>query len=332
VPISKVNFAENPPGPGGFRTTEDVACRFVAEPVGGTTPKFNCTGNDDETLKVKYGTANPELEAEVASSRLLSALGFGADRMYSVKSVRCFGCPAYPFQALKCLAETGLRGACFPGGLDYSDAVPFDPAVIERPMEGTRIEAVKDQGWAWFELDRIDARHGGSPRGEVDALRLMAIFLAHWDNKAENQRLVCLPGGQRPDGSCARPLAAIQDLGATFGPYKLDLRNWRATPIWVDARACRVSMKSLPFGGATFADAQISEEGRGLLLSLLQQLSDDQIRDLFTTSRATRYDALSAEARSADAWLAAFRDKIRQLREGGPCPAAGALVTSPSDG
>jgi hypothetical protein len=322
VPIPKVSFAENPPGPGGFKRTDEVACRFVAEPVGGTTPKFNCARQGDESLKVKYGTANPELEAEVAASRLLSALGFGADRMYAVRSVRCFGCPAFPFQALKCLADTGLASVCFPGGLDYSNSVTFDPAVIERRLDGTRIEAVKDQGWAWYELDKIDPKHGGSPRAEVDALKLMAVFLAHWDNKAENQRLVCLAGGERRDGSCAQPFAAVQDLGATFGPYKLDLGNWRATPVWTDPRACRVSMRTLPFAGATFPDAQISEEGRRLLLSLLEQLSDKQIRDLFTTSRVTRFDALSADSRNADAWLAAFRDKIRQIREAGPCPPA----------
>lgn len=44
-------------------------------------------------------------------------------------------------------------------------------------------------------------------------------------------------------------------------------------------------MKALPFGGATFPDAQISEEGRRLLLSLLEQLSDDQIRDLLSSAR-----------------------------------------------
>ena len=38
----------------------------------------------------------------------------------------------------------------------------------------------------------VDPSKGGAPRAHVDALRLLAVFLAHWDNKAENQRLVCL--------------------------------------------------------------------------------------------------------------------------------------------
>jgi hypothetical protein len=257
----------------------------------------------------------------------LSVLGFGADRMYFVQRLRCFGCPAFPFSSLKCLAHGGLESMCLPGGLDYTQAVEFAPVVVERRMDGTRIEAVDNQGWAWFELDRIDPSLGGSPLEEVDALRLMAMFLAHWDNKSENQRLVCLPGSQRPDGSCARPFAAIQDLGATFGPLKVDLQNWRSTPLWTDPRACRISMKALPFGGATFPDRQISDEGRRLLLSLIEQLSEDQVRDLFVASRITRVDGILAESRDVDAWLAAFRDKVQQLRTAGPCPAAQALTS-----
>ena len=37
-----------------------------------------------------------------------------------------------------------------------------------------------------------------SHRADLDALRLLARVLAHWDNKSENQRLVCLDGPPRP--------------------------------------------------------------------------------------------------------------------------------------
>ena len=106
----------------------------------------------------------------------------------------------------------------------------FDKAVIERPLEGDKIEATKDQGWTWDELDKIDPKAGGSSRAEVDALRLIAILLAHWDNKGANQRLLCPPGAERPDGSCRAPVAAIKDLGATFGPKRVDLDKWKERP------------------------------------------------------------------------------------------------------
>lgn len=327
VPVTEANLANNPPGPGGFSEADDLSCRFVLDKISGLTPKFYCQTPGGEILKVKYGRANGEVFAEVAATRLLSALGFAADRMYVVRKVRCFGCPPFPFQALRCLERFGVRSACLPGGIDYDKATEFDPAVVERRMEGVRIEAVPDQGWAWYELDRIDPAKGGSSRAEVDALRLLAVLLAHWDNKAENQRLICPPGAQVADGTCTAPVAVVQDVGATFGPKKVDLHNWRSTPMWADARACRVSMKNLPFGGATFPDRQISEEGRRMLLGMLEQLSERQLTDLFTHSRVIEHDGLSAEGRGAGAWVKAFQDKVRQTREGGPCPPASAITT-----
>ena len=319
VPIAQANLRNNPDGPGFLAADAELSCRFTTQEVSGTTPKFYCELPGGEVVKIKYGRRNAELAAEVAATRLLTALGFPADRMYVVKRVRCAGCPAYPFQALRCLQKIGLEAACMPGGTDYDRVVSFDFAVVERPLPGRKIEAPSIKGWAWFELDKIDPARGGSSKVEVDALRLMAMVLGHWDNKAENQRLLCPPASERPDGSCARPLAILQDVGATFGPTKLDLHNWRNTRIWKDGASCTVSMASMPWNGATFPERRISEEGRTLLLGLLEQLSDQQLRDLFEGSRVTALDQLSAQGRQADAWVRVFKDKVQQIRDGGPC-------------
>lgn len=319
VPIASANLRGNPTGEGGFGVDADVACRFSPTDVEGTTPKFNCEVAEGDVIKVKYGKINPELFTEVAATRLLSALGFPTDRVYVVRSVRCAGCPKFPFPALLCLAKTGLEEPCFSGGLDFRRVRTIKPATIERRLPGDKIEASKDQGWSWYELDRIDQSSGGSPIAEVDALRLMAVVLAHWDNKGENQRLVCPPGKRLPDGGCSAPVAIISDLGGTFGPTKLELHNWRQTPVWVDPAKCAVSMKTLPFEGATFPDRQISEAGRKMLLGLLEQLSEAQLVDLFESSGMTSYDQLTAEARNPTAWAAVFLDKVRQIRDAGPC-------------
>lgn len=318
LPISRADLRANPAG-APFSPEDEVTCRFTRRTVGGTTPKFYCELPAGEVVKVKYG-ASPELQAEVAASRLLTALGFGADQMYVVGRVRCAGCPAFPFQSLRCFDRVGLEFPCFPGGSDPGSMVDFGIAVLERRLAGRVVEAADDQGWAWFELDRIDPARGGSSRAEVDALRLMAVFLAHWDNKAPNQRLLCLPGSDGSDGACARSLAIMQDLGATFGPTKIDLHNWRRGRIWKDGAPCTVSMEHLPWGGGTFPERQISEPGRRLLLSLLEQLSEQQIQDLFEGSRVTSHDQFSAEARRAVAWSRVFTDKIQQIRDAGPCP------------
>lgn len=319
VPPADADLGANPGAPDGFDENADVDCRFVLEKVGGLTPKFNCQVGDSTVVKVKYGASNGELPSEVAATRLLTALGFGADRMYIVRSVRCAGCPSFPYAALRCFAKTGLQWACFPGGINYEKRRRFDPVVIERRLEGRKIEEAPDQGWAWFELDKIDPARGGSPRAEVDALRLLAVFLAHWDNKGANQRLACLPRGDLPDGRCTRPFAMIQDVGAMFGPDRVDLHNWRNTRVWVNPLECRVSMKMLPYQGATFTDQQISEEGRLFLLRLIGQLSVTQVETLFNRSRFASLDRLSAAGRNPAAWAAAFLDKVQQIRDAGPC-------------
>lgn len=318
VPVSQANLSENPAG--GYRSTDEISCTFVLTEATGTTPKFRCRLPDGEVVKVKYGRRNPEIYSEVAATRLLAALGFGADRMYVIRRVRCAGCPKFPFPALLCHSVTGLVFMCFPGGTDYRRVLDFEAAVMERRLEGRTIESDVHEGWAWYELDQIDPAQGGAPRAEVDAFRLMAVLLAHWDNKSVNQRLVCLPGGERPDGSCATPLAMLQDVGATFGPLKLDLANWRRLAIWKDAARCTVSMRQLPWKGGTFPDRHISEKGRQLLLGLLDQLSDAQLQALFWSSGVTEHDQITADARNPRAWVDAFKNKVSQIREAGPCP------------
>ena len=78
-------------------------------------------------------------------------------------------------------------------------------------------------------------------------------------------------------------------------------------------------MKNLPWGGATFPEQAISEEGRQFLLSLLEPLSSRQLRDLFEGARVELSEGVTAEGRQPAAWAAAFADKIRQIREAGPC-------------
>jgi hypothetical protein len=318
VPIAQFDFASNPPR--GFQVSDQVPCRFVVQKLGGRTQKFHCQLPDGRIVKVKYGTQNAELQAEVAGTRLLRALGFSADDMFAVRAVHCDGCPRFPFHSLKCDEQLHLPALCFGGPLAPDGVRPFTSAVIERRLDGTIIEAYEDQGWSWYELDRIDASRGGATRAEIDALRLVAILLAHWDNKGANQRLICPAGRELPDGRCAAPVAMIQDLGATFGPMRIDLPSWRATSIWRDRAACTISMRALPYEGGTFPDVSISESGRVMTADLLEQLSRQQLRQLFIASRITAYDGIDGEARNPDAWAQAFEDKVREIRAGGPCP------------
>jgi hypothetical protein len=308
-PIGAADLGANPPGPDSFRPDEEVACTFRLRPSQGWSPKFECALPSGEEVKVKYGHNSVEAFGEVAATRLLTALGFGADRMYVVKSVRCRGCPAYPYP------RYGILDAVRQGG---SREVTFTLAAIERKMPGRPIKA-SHAGWTWPELDRIDPAAGGSSRAEVDALRLMAVFLNHWDNKGSNQRLMCLDATDGASG-CARPFAILQDVGETFGPRGVDLDGWTGTRVWSDPAACRVSMKALPYAGATFGEAQITEGGRRFLGESLRQLSHAQIVALFQGARFPKYYRQSKRGRDAENWAAAFEDRVRQIVDRPPCP------------
>lgn len=287
-------------------------CRFLPEPISGTTPKFHCVFAGGDVVKVKYGR-NPEIHAEAAATRLLDALGFPADFVAIVPRLRCYGCPRLPFETLLLSSLLPVRlGAPDRRRDGYTD---FEWVAVERRLPAPAIETDDDKGWAWWEL-----KYSTAPRADVDALRAIAVFLAHWDNKADNQRLVCLdaepPAGDSP---CHRPLAMIQDLGATFGPYKVNLTAWRDAPLWDDARRCVLSMHALPYRGSTFPDVQISEAGRVQAIRQLSMLTDDDLSRLFADARFPQYYSGTDDRRDVDAWTRAFRLRVDRLRMAGPC-------------
>jgi hypothetical protein len=300
TPIGSADLTRNPPG---FATTDVVPCRFVLKSSEGRTPKFSCVLDGGEVVKVKYGRNNPETFGEIAATRLASALGFGADRMSVVAGVRCYGCPVFPYPKL------GIFDALRAGG---TRPVDFGMAIIERRLPG--LEA---GGWAFPELATIDAAAGGASAAEVDALKLLAVFLADWDGKPENQRLVCAESS--PPGRCDEPFAYLQDLGQTFGPKSIDLEGWSRTPVWSDPPACGVSMKDMPWRGSTFRDTTISEAGRRFLGGLLQQLDATQVRGLFAGARFTQFFR-NDRASDEDAWTRAFLARVAQIADRPPCP------------
>jgi hypothetical protein len=352
--LDKADLRANPDCPLGLG--EPLSCRFEPGKVGGDSPKFDCRFESGEVLKVKYGPS-PEVHTEVAATRLLHALGAGADRVYFVETLRCYGCPKDPFPMLQCLSSPfeelvrqcapiyGERrtGRGFVVRVDYSRHTDFHGVAIERKARGYPIESPGQSGWAWSELDLLpgfdDARvasadgtrlAGGvdTRRAERDALRLLAVFLNNWDTRADNQRLLCRDeGAPARGGGCRTPLAYMHDVGATFGHVggakserKLDVEGWRATPIWKDRASCRVSIRAPRMHGATFGEATISEGGRRLLAGRLTRLSERQVSDLFEGARFADFEGASPASRDVGQWVRAFQEKVRQIASGPPCP------------
>jgi hypothetical protein len=314
--ISTVDLGANPPDATGLLSQPIVRCRYLDGPARGTTAKFDCVLPDGEIVKVKYGNTG-EIHAEIAASRLLAALGFGADRMYMVPRVRCYGCVRTPYYTMKVLDYVHARERLV-RSVPEDSYTDFEWVAVERRLEGVEIEAGDRDGWAWHELDPVDPARGAN-RAERDALRLVAMVLSHWDNKAPNQRLMCL-SPSAPEGACARPFAYIHDLGATFGPNKVALEHWSAVPIWSDRRRCTVSMRQFPYSGGTFPDTQISEAGRRLIARQLTGLTESRLVALFTAAHFPEFHGGRGTAADPKRWAAVFLDKVRQIADAGPCP------------
>ena len=313
-PIAKARLDSDPNQP------KSIECTFAITEVGGTAPKFDCHLENGERIRVKYGRS-PEIPSEVAAARLLHALGFGADNVMLVEKLRCYGCPAEPFVTMRTL---GLAGAheLYGKVMNKESYKDFEWVAVERKHYGRAIETQDIEGWAFFELDLIDAKKSGAPRAHVDALRLLAVLLAHWDNKSENQRLVCLSEKDWPDGGrCSRPLAMLQDIGSSFGPRKVDLEKWEQYAIWGDRASCTITMDSLPYKGATFKPVKISEAGRKHLASLLTPLSDQQITALFAGARFDQSKGMIGFRASPVAeWVRVFKKKVQEISDGPSCP------------
>src|SRR5262249_31926172 len=158
------------------------------------------------------------------------------------------------------------------------------------------------------ELSLVKEAAGGAPVEQRDALKLLAVFMQHTDSKAEQQRLICRDSTIEP---CPSPFMYIHDVGLTFGKASLfnvagkssaSFENWSKADIWSDREGCLGNLPKSMTG--TLADPVIHEAGRRFLATLLNQLSDNQLRDLFEISRFPQFSGVSV-----DKWIAVFKAK-----------------------
>ena len=301
--IPKMDLRRGPAAADAFAPGATVRCDYLEKDLNGNSPKFQCRIAPGDEVKVKFGVDNGEVYGEVAASRLLWALGFGADRMYPVRII-CRGCPE------------DVGGDPMPGGGRL-----IDPAVVERRMLAADLPAGFEAAWSWMELDLIDEKAGGATRAQRDALKLLAAFIQHGDTKPEQQRMVCVGQGLHV---CERPFMMLNDVGLTFGRANVtnanaigsvNLEEWASAPVWKGADGCVANLPK-SFTG-TLKDPAISEEGRRFLAELLAQLSETQRRDLFGVSRvdlrARAFGESGSKAAHIDKWVEVFNRKEAEI-------------------
>ena len=282
--------------------------------------KFNCMLPGEDKVGVRVGDG--EIYGGVLASHLLWAIGFGSDVSYGIKEMRCTDCPAQPTKS-------------------HDNIVPlmvFENVAIERHFPGKRIvtDVNLEGAWSFKDLDKVDPAQGGATKDQTDALQLLMAFIQHWDSKALNQRFVCLKDGIVADengkASCTKPFLIVNDVGSTFGKgglmvhflggmrpmqalraSKVDLKDWKSRKIFKDAKRCETDMT--PYTGGTLKSPVISEGGRKFLSGLLNQLTHDQIRDLFISARIET----NTPKATVDEWVDAFEDKVKQINDA-HCP------------
>ena len=303
--VAAMNLRTGPRGKGAFAPGETVTCDYVDDKLGGTSPKFACAVSPGDVVKVKYGRHNGEVYAGVAATRLLWALGFGADAMYPVHVI-CRGCPAS-------LAEK-----------DEAPSNPprFDVATIERKMSGHNMEAKDGPGWVWPELDQVDPAAGGAPLAQRDALKLLGVLIQHTDSKMEQQRLLCEDekGHKHDLAKCGTPFMMVHDVGETFGTgsqlnrqavSSVNLAEWINTPVWKDAKRCVGNLTESQTG--TLVNPTISEAGRKFLADRLNALTDRQLHDLFEVAQFTTRPQADGKPTTIDGWVEAFKQKRHDI-------------------
>jgi hypothetical protein len=299
--VPAMDLRRGPAGPGAFDPGATVTCTYSNKKLNGASPKFACLLPNGDELKVKYDSTNGEVYGEIAASRLLWALGFGADHMYAVRVV-CRGCPPHVGVVERANGDRIV-----------------DPATVERKFPGRELASE----WKWQDLDLVDERDGGASVAERDALKLLGVLIQHSDSKADNHRIVCA-GVRDEENDCAIPLMMIHDVGVTLGRANavgqhprasMNLNEWSRVPVWKDPQKCIGNISGSWRGSLN--DPVISEAGRKFLADLLSQLSTQQIRDMFDAARVHLRPRVPGSGRSgfptSDEWAAVFNQKRAQI-------------------
>ena len=194
IDVAAADIRRGPADDRGFTPGETVTCDFVDKTFSGASPKFACAITPEDVVKVKYGHDNGEVFAEVAATRLLWALGFGADHEYPVRVV-CHGCSREPVDQHE----------------PQDGTVVFDYAAIERKMPGHALGTTGVVGWKWPELDLVSENAGGAPKAQRDAQQLLACDdPAHGQQARTAASSVC-SASRATRASCAPPFMTLND-------------------------------------------------------------------------------------------------------------------------
>ena len=273
---------------------------FVKEEVTGESAKFDVTDARGETWVVKVG---PEAQAETVASRIVWSVGYFADEAYYVERAEIKNLPKLS------------RGQEFIENRSFVRGARFEPK---------RKHITRGDNWDWEANPFLKTR-------ELDGLKVLMVLLANYDTSIRNNRVLSTKNADTGELE-ARYVAT--DVGATLGKVgglggkrsKNTLADFRASKfiLGVENGMVKFDYDTTPKKMGVFASIfkpsyrssqekkervmqNISVENARWIGSLLNEVSDEQLRDAF---RAAKYDQ-----QTMDGFVAVIRDRINQLNK-----------------
>ena len=165
-------------GPGGEKHQPQPPVVFVEEDMHGTSPKFDVRDSNDKKWKAKLGL---EVKPETAASRLLWAVGYGANENYFFHELQVTHMPA-----LK-------RG---------QDLAGHDGTVPDVRLQRHAGKKIGD--WNWRHNPFYGTR-------EFNGLRVMMGVISNWDLKDDNNGIF------QDDKDSGQKVYEVSDVGTAFG-------------------------------------------------------------------------------------------------------------------
>jgi hypothetical protein len=166
-------------GPGGEKHQPGPPVAFVEEDMHGTSPKFDVRDSNDKKWKAKLGL---EAKPETAASRLLWAVGYGANENYFFPQLQVTNMPATLQRGQNLAGHGGLV-----------------PNVRLQRHSGKRIG-----DWNWRHNPFYGTR-------EFNGLRVMMGLIANWDLKDDNNGIF------ENEKQAGPRLYEVSDVGTAFG-------------------------------------------------------------------------------------------------------------------
>ena len=322
--------------------------------LGGNTPKFSCRTPGGTTIRVRYSDGskdgNREIFSAVAAAKLMWALGFVSDPIYPI-TLDCRDCPANPMSGEGSRGRRSFLATFQPEARslvmvdkddpdqgwrwgEVDEAIAKLPEGELRTRQRTHFDALTLLAVFIQHGDRKPEQQRLECRGALDPSAGDARPLENDDSGAS-------VFFERPDASaCSESVIALQDIGATFGgagrasksTAKMNLKAWTNRPVFKPAQPsssgevpeCRGNLTvSMAAGEGGQGDPRIGEAGRAFLQDRLILLTDAHVRALMATARVEKLSephkwrdpSTGTSHVGSEAWVAAFKDKVRQITE-----------------